>query len=129
MKKQIEIILTLLATIFLFSCTNSLTAQKEKNTFQPVQTETPARPAGQKDVLGLVALGLDTFRVGFIGLGSQGPATVMRFTHIPGTKLDKVGGVGIFTDGLILIGAVCPWVPPRQLCGQINQIILKNEKS
>ena len=85
--KKIEILLTLLVTIFLFSCTNGLNTQKEKNTFEPIQTEIPVQPAGQKDVLGLVAPRLDTVRVGFIGLGSRGPAAVMRFTHIPGTKI------------------------------------------
>jgi predicted dehydrogenase len=107
MKKQIEILLTLLVTIFLFSCTNGLNTQKEKNTFEPIQTEIPVRPAGQKDVLGLVAPRLDTVRVGFIGLGSRGPAAVMRFTHIPGTKIialcdldtDRVEKVQKILDG------------------------------
>ncbi|HBG58924.1 Gfo/Idh/MocA family protein [Proteiniphilum sp. UBA1028] len=52
-----------------------------------IKTDVPARPAGQKDVLGLVTPRLDTVRVGFIGLGMRGPGAVQRFTHIPGTKI------------------------------------------
>ena len=52
-----------------------------------IRTEVPARPAGQKDVLGLVTAPIDTVRVGFIGLGMRGPGAVKRFTFIPGTKI------------------------------------------
>ena len=49
--------------------------------------ETPARPAGQKHVLGLTAPKLETVRVGFVGLGMRGPWAVMRFAHIPGVEI------------------------------------------
>ncbi len=52
-----------------------------------IRTEIPERPAGQKDVLGLVTPKMDTVRVGFIGLGMRGPGAVRRFTFIPGTKI------------------------------------------
>lgn len=87
MQKQFTTIAVLLATIFLFSCTNGSTTKKEDGNFQPIQTELPSRPAGQKDVLGLITPKLDTVRVGFIGLGMRGPGAIRRFTHIPGTKI------------------------------------------
>ena len=49
--------------------------------------DTPARPAGQKNVLGLTAPKLETVRVGFAGLGSRGPWAVNRFCHIPGVQI------------------------------------------
>ena len=48
---------------------------------------TPARPAGQQDMLAFAAEPIDTVRVGFIGLGMRGPGAVKRFTHIPATKV------------------------------------------
>lgn len=78
--------LFIITTVLLVSCNTS--SQKEKNeVFQPLETEAPARPAGQKHVLGLTAPKIDTVRVGFIGLGMRGPGAVQRFTHIPGTKI------------------------------------------
>ena len=53
----------------------------------PIKVETPARPAGQEDVIQLVTPKIDTVRVGFIGLGMRGPGAVARWTHIPGTKI------------------------------------------
>ena len=85
MQKQLTIIAILLASFFLFSCTNGTKGKNEK--CQPIRTEVPERPAGQKDVLGLVTEKMDTVRVGFIGLGMRGPGAVRRFTHIPGTKI------------------------------------------
>lgn len=49
--------------------------------------DTPARPAGQRNVLGLTAPKLETVRVGFAGLGSRGPWAVNRFCHIPGVQI------------------------------------------
>ena len=49
--------------------------------------ETPARPAGQKHVLGLAAPKLETVRVAFVGLGMRGEWAVMRFAHIPGVEV------------------------------------------
>ncbi len=86
MRKQLTTLSILLATVFLFSCTNGGTKGQQGN-YQPIRTEVPERPAGQKDVLGLVTEKLDTVRVGFIGLGMRGPGAVQRFTHIPGTRI------------------------------------------
>lgn len=88
MQKQLTTFAILLATIILFSCTNGTQGRKgEGGKCQPIRTEVPERPAGQKDVLGLVTEKIDTVRVGFIGLGMRGPGAVQRFTHIPGTKI------------------------------------------
>ncbi len=78
----------LVAVLFLLGCTSGTQRTKEGDEKrQPIRTEVPERPAGQKDVLGLVAEKIDTVRVGFIGLGMRGPGAVQRFTHIPGTKI------------------------------------------
>ena len=60
---------------------------KAPEAFTPIKVETPARPAGQEDVIQLVTPKIDTVRVGFIGLGMRGPGAVARWTHIPGTKM------------------------------------------
>jgi predicted dehydrogenase len=86
MKKQPTTTAILLAGIILLGCTGG-GAQEPREKYQPVRTEIPTRPAGQKDVLGLVTEKLDTVRVGFIGLGMRGPGAVQRFTHIPGAKI------------------------------------------
>lgn len=52
-----------------------------------IVVETPERPAGQQNVLGLTAHKLKTVRVGFVGLGMRGPWAVMRFCHIPGVEI------------------------------------------
>ena len=52
-----------------------------------IVVETPERPAGQQNVLGLAAPKLQTVRVGFVGLGMRGPGAVMRFCHIPGVEI------------------------------------------
>lgn len=49
--------------------------------------DTPERPAGQHDVIGLATPKLSLVRVGFVGLGMRGPYAVERFTHIPGTQV------------------------------------------
>ena len=62
-------------------------SQNAKAGFTPLQLSVPVRPAGQKDVIQLVAPKLETVRVGFIGLGMRGPGAVERWTHIPGTQV------------------------------------------
>lgn len=52
-----------------------------------IVVDTPERPAGQENVLGLKAPKLQTVRVGFVGLGMRGPWAVMRFCHIPGVEI------------------------------------------
>ncbi|MBR2946315.1 MAG: Gfo/Idh/MocA family oxidoreductase [Bacteroidaceae bacterium] len=49
--------------------------------------ETPARPAGQKHVLGLTAPKMETVRVAFVGLGMRGDGAVVRFCRIPGVEI------------------------------------------
>lgn len=66
-------------------CSSEKKIEKVKTT--PIKVETPTRPAGQEDVLGLTAPKMDTVRVGFIGLGMRGPGAVARWTHIPGVAI------------------------------------------
>lgn len=88
MQKHLTTLAFILAVLFLFGCTSGTQGTKgEDGKRQPIRTEVPERPAGQKDVLDLVTEKIDTVRVGFIGLGMRGPGAVQRFTHIPGTKI------------------------------------------
>ena len=80
----------MLILLLLFSACNSGSLKKSDTNDASkyvIKTEVSDRPAGQKDVLGLVAPSLDTVRVGFIGLGSRGPGAVRRYTYIPGTRI------------------------------------------
>lgn len=52
-----------------------------------IMIESPERPAGQKDVLGLALPKMKTVRVGFIGLGMRGPSAVEDFCLIPGVEI------------------------------------------
>ena len=52
-----------------------------------IVVDTPQRPAGQTNVLGLTAPKLQTVRVAFVGLGMRGPGAVERFTFIPGVQI------------------------------------------
>lgn len=52
-----------------------------------IVVETPERPAGQTDVIGLTVPKMEVVRVGFVGLGMRGPGAVKRFTHIPGVEI------------------------------------------
>ena len=49
--------------------------------------ETPQRPAGQKDVLGLALPKMKTVRIGLVGLGMRGPGAVENFSLIPGVQV------------------------------------------
>lgn len=84
MKKLLS---TLAIGFALLTIQTSCTEKAKTEAFAPIKVETPARPAGQEDVLELVTPKMDTVRVGFIGLGMRGPGAVKRFTHIPGTKI------------------------------------------
>lgn len=77
---------TLALGLTILTCQTSCN-QKTQDAFAPIKVETPARPAGQEDVIELVTPKMDTVRVGFIGLGMRGPSAVQRFMHIPGTKI------------------------------------------
>ncbi len=72
-------------TLFTNVACNSV--QPESQNGSTIQVIVPERPAGQEDVIGLVAPKLDTVRVGFIGLGMRGPGAVARWTKIPGTQI------------------------------------------
>ena len=52
-----------------------------------IVVDTPERPAGQQNVLGLTAEKIQTVRVAFVGLGMRGPWAVNRFAHIPGVEI------------------------------------------
>lgn len=52
-----------------------------------IEVESPARPAGQKDVLNLALPAEPIVRVAFVGLGMRGPGAVERFTHINGVRI------------------------------------------
>ena len=83
-----KIVYLLMLTVLFVGCT--MTGAENNNTngnYEPLKTEVPSRPAGQKDVLGLTAPKMETVRVGFIGLGMRGPGAVRRFTHIPGVEI------------------------------------------
>lgn len=49
--------------------------------------ETPQRPEGQKDVLGLALLKKKVVRIGLVGLGMRGPGAVENFSLIPGVQV------------------------------------------
>ena len=91
MKRNL-VTLTLLGLLGLFasSCTGNDKAKTEENASPEsywIQTDVPARPAGQEDMLLFRAPKLDTVRIGFIGLGMRGPGAVDRMAQIEGTDI------------------------------------------
>ena len=52
-----------------------------------IKVETPSRPAGQEDVVGLATEPIETVRIGIIGVGMRGRGAVYRFNHIPGAEV------------------------------------------
>lgn len=87
--KKISTLIAMLGVVVVaastFSCGTG--ASSAANTQTIIQTDIPARPAGQEDVIGLTVAAMDTVRVGFIGLGMRGPGAVERFTNIEGVKI------------------------------------------
>ena len=85
--KRIHILLGFLLIIFTV-CFQSPSVQiSEKGTRWSwdkgtIVVETPERPAGQTDVIGLTVPKMEVVRVGFVGLGMRGPGAVKRFTSI-----------------------------------------------
>lgn len=73
-----------------------------------IVTETPERPAGQKDVLNLATEKLPVVRVAFVGLGMRGPGAVERWCYIPGVE----------------VKALCDYEPER--AAKANEILRKN---
>lgn len=68
-----------------------------------IEIETPARPAGQKDVIGLELPKIKKVRIGLVGLGMRGPGAVENFCVIPGVE----------------VVALCDYVPERaEACQQ-----------
>lgn len=54
---------------------------------QMINTLTPPRPSGQKDVLRLATAPISTVRVAFIGLGMRGPGHIESLINIPGVEI------------------------------------------
>ena len=52
-----------------------------------IVTESPERPAGQKDVIGMACPKIEVVRIAFVGLGMRGPSAVERFMYIPGVEV------------------------------------------
>ena len=82
--KKILVFWSFVAGTLLFAGCGSKSCRMEDGI---LVTETPARAAGQRSVLGLRTEPLDTVRVGFIGLGMRGPGAVERFTHLEGVSI------------------------------------------
>ncbi len=65
------------ALIFIAACDNN----------RIIRTETPVRPAGQEDVIGLRLDPIDTVKIGFVGLGSRGSYALHRYISVPWTRI------------------------------------------
>lgn len=83
------------AVLFVSSCTTSNNVRKVAEGAYMTEDGTifvdvPERPAGQKDVLGLVTEKLETVRVGFIGVGMRGSSAVQRYSYLPGTEIKAI---------------------------------------
>ena len=70
--------MSMLLSIGLAACVGS--AKKNVND-SFIHIETPERPAGQQDVIGLTCAPIDTVRIGFVGLGARGTEAIRRFTY------------------------------------------------
>lgn len=75
----------LISTVLLAVC--SCCNQTKTPAINQIPVDTPARPAGQTDVVGLACDPIDTVRIGFIGLGDRGSEAVRRFTYQQGVKI------------------------------------------
>ena len=82
----VALVMMVLATTYTFaqSLSPSTKWHWEEGT---IVVDTPVRPAGQQNVLGLTAPKMPVVRVAFVGLGMRGPGAVERFTHIPGVQI------------------------------------------
>ncbi|MBP1594198.1 MAG: family oxidoreductase [Bacteroidetes bacterium] len=78
---------TLMCNFALPSNAQRVKVRKTEAKVKMITTPIPVRPAGQKDVLGLVTPKMDVVRVGFIGLGMRGPGAVSRFTYLKGVEI------------------------------------------
>lgn len=68
----------MLLSIGLAACVGSAKKNVSDNF---IHIETPERPAGQQDVIGLTCAPIDTVRIGFVGLGARGTEAIRRFTY------------------------------------------------
>ncbi len=68
----------LFSLVGLTACSN-LTRKKTDD--KCIYVETPERPNGQQDVIGLTCAPIDTVRIGFVGLGARGTEAIRRFTY------------------------------------------------
>lgn len=73
--------------LLIVNCQSSIGQTKWHWDKGTIVVETPARPAGQKNAIGLTAPKMPVVRVGFVGLGMRGPGAVERWTHIPGVQI------------------------------------------
>ena len=87
MKKHLFIILALVLSIFISSCS---TDNKSNNNYvikdNMIVFDEPERIDGQKSVLQLAVDPIPVVRIGFIGLGMRGASAVSRISHIEGVE-------------------------------------------
>lgn len=57
---------------------------------RPLETFTPTRAAGQRDVLSLALEPMPHLQVAFVGVGARGQVAVTRWCHIPGVHIAAV---------------------------------------
>lgn len=74
----------LLCILFLSGCAVRNGTSKP---VKPIAFATPARPAGQTDVIELRCASIDTVRIAVIGLGNRGSGAVYRLSFIPTAKV------------------------------------------
>lgn len=83
MKRNIYLSIVIFLSI-LCSGIDKVSAQDLKNI---IKVETPARPEGQKDVIGLTCAPIPVVRIGFIGLGDRGGEAIRRFVYQKGIEI------------------------------------------
>ena len=86
-KKHLSIVLALVLSIFVSSC--SVDNKSDKNyivTDNMIVFDEPERIEGQKSVLQLAVDPIPVVRIGFIGLGMRGSSAVSRISHIEGVE-------------------------------------------
>lgn len=82
-----EMLSLLLPLLLLSVGCQSNSQEREREAYEIIKVETPARPEGQKHMVAFAAQKLETVRIGVIGLGMRGPGAVERFCHIPGAEV------------------------------------------
>ena len=85
MKKHLFIVLALMLSIFVSSCST----KSDKNYVikdNMIEFNEPERAEGQKSVLQLAVDPIPVVRMGFIGLGMRGADAVNRISHIEGVE-------------------------------------------